>query len=163
MAYCAATCDMLLTASAPEIYRLNLDQGRFLQSLPSASPGVNCSKISPFHGLFVAGGEDGALECFDLRARRAVGRTRVGEAEVTALAFDELDHLQVAAGTSDGQIKLYDLRSSKPLLVKDHMYGYPILDLTFHSQMTGYALPLLVAKQGTPALGLPCVTVACAV
>ena len=40
--------------------------------------------------------------------------------------------LQFGVGTSTGQILLYDLRSSKPLLVKDHMYGLPIKDVVFH-------------------------------
>ena len=30
------------------------------------------------------------------------------------------------------QILLYDIRSNKPLLLKDHMYGLPIRDLMFH-------------------------------
>jgi hypothetical protein len=29
---------------------------------------------SPVHGLLACGGEDGALECFDLRQKKAVGR-----------------------------------------------------------------------------------------
>ena len=33
--------------------------------------------------------------------------------------------------TSLSQVLLYDLRSSKPLLVKDHMYGLPIKRVLF--------------------------------
>lgn len=33
------------------------------------------------------------------------------------------------------QVLLYDLRSSRPLLVKDHYYGLPIHSLHFHKQM----------------------------
>lgn len=36
-----------------------------------------------------------------------------------------------AVGTSSGQVALFDLRSSKPLTVKDHMYSSPIVDLKF--------------------------------
>lgn len=42
------------------------------------------------------------------------------------------DGLTFGAGTASGQILLYDLRSSRPLFVKDHMYGLPIRDLDFH-------------------------------
>jgi len=36
------------------------------------------------------------------------------------------DSLNLAVGTSTGQVLLYDIRASKPVLVKDHMYGLPI-------------------------------------
>jgi len=36
-------------------------------------------------------------------------------------------------GTSNGLVALYDLRSSRPLLVKDHMYGDKITDIKFHA------------------------------
>lgn len=62
-----------MAASAPEIYRLSLVEGRFLAPLPSRSPAVNACGIAPSHGLFAAAGEDGHLECFDLRQRQSVG------------------------------------------------------------------------------------------
>ena len=39
----------------------------------------------------------------------------------------------MAAGTSDGNVLLYDIRSSKPLLVKEHQYGLPMVDIGFHN------------------------------
>ena len=33
------------------------------------------------------------------------------------------------------QIMLYDLRSSKPLLIKDHNYGLPIKKVMFHQDL----------------------------
>lgn len=41
--------------------------------LPSQSPAVNACAVCPAHGLFAAAGEDGMLECFDLRQRRSAG------------------------------------------------------------------------------------------
>jgi len=43
--------------------------------------------------------------------------------------------LNLAVGTSTGQILLYDIRSSKPFFVKDHMYGLPIKCIDFHEKM----------------------------
>ena len=40
--------------------------------------------------------------------------------------------LQMAVGSQSGKVLLYDLRSSRPLLVKDHMYDSPILDVKWH-------------------------------
>ena len=53
-------------------------------------------------------------------------------AQLTALRFDP-GGLQLAAGTSSGLVGLWDLRSRRPLLVKDHMYGDAIRDIKFHS------------------------------
>lgn len=53
-------------------------------------------------------------------------------AELTALRYDD-SGLHCAVGTSNGLVALYDLRSSRPLLVKDHMYGDKITDIKFHS------------------------------
>ncbi|XP_031697477.1 nucleolar protein 10-like [Anarrhichthys ocellatus] len=41
----------------------------------------------------------------------------------------------MAVGTSTGQVLLYDLRSNKPLLVRDHFYNLPIKSLNFHDQL----------------------------
>ncbi|KAH9380324.1 hypothetical protein HPB48_013383 [Haemaphysalis longicornis] len=51
---------------------------------------------------------------------------------VTALAFR--DALTMGVGTATGQILLFDIRSDKPLLVKDHLYGLPIKKLAFHNE-----------------------------
>ncbi len=47
------------------------------------------------------------------------------------------DGLSLAVGTSTGHILLYDLRSSKPWLVKDHQYGYPIKKLFWYDDVIG--------------------------
>ena len=51
---------------------------------------------------------------------------------LTALRFDD-SGLHCAVGTGNGLVALFDLRSSRPLLVKDHMYSSAILDLKFHN------------------------------
>jgi hypothetical protein len=50
--------------------------------------------------------------------------------EVTALQFAP-DGLTMSVGTSGGQCLLFDLRSSKPMLVKRHNNALPIVSLTF--------------------------------
>ena len=42
--------------------------------------------------------------------------------QLTALRFDD-SGMHVAVGTSNGLVGLFDLRSQRPLIVKDHMYG----------------------------------------
>ena len=41
----------------------------------------------------------------------------------------------MGVGTSTGHILLYDIRSSRPMLIKDHFYGIPIKKLLFHSTL----------------------------
>lgn len=52
---------------------MNLAEGRFLSPLPAKSPGINACGISSVHGLFGCAGDDGVLECFDLRKRTSIG------------------------------------------------------------------------------------------
>ena len=49
---------------------------------------------------------------------------------MTAVKFR--DALTMAVGTSTGQVLLYDLRSNRPVRVKDHRYGLPIKRVDFH-------------------------------
>lgn len=144
------SCDLLLSASSPEVYRLNLEQGHFLAPLTTQSPGINVLGRSPGHGLIACGGEDGFLECFDLRQKTSVGRIlAVGagneDQEVTSLRFDESEGMQIAVGTSGGQVLLYDLRSSTPIMTKDHMYGSPIMDIKWHESVSTAAKNLITS------------------
>nr|KAG5711784.1 hypothetical protein BaRGS_023548 [Batillaria attramentaria] len=59
---------------------------------------------------------------------------RVGSVpEITSLKFR--DGLTMGLGTSTGHVLLYDIRSNKPFLTKDHMYDLPIRDITFHEPL----------------------------
>ncbi|KAF5879837.1 nucleolar protein 10, partial [Clarias magur] len=139
------SCDLYFVGASSEIFRLNLEQGRFLNSLQTDATEMNVCDINPVHHLFAAGTIEGKVECWDPRVRGRVGVldcalssvTEGTEVEslpsVSALKFN--DSLGVAVGTTTGQVLLYDLRSSRPLLVKDHYYGLPIHSLHFHKQM----------------------------
>ncbi|XP_063080309.1 nucleolar protein 10, partial [Engraulis encrasicolus] len=139
------SCDLYFVGASSEVFRLNLEQGRFLNSLETSAVEHNVCDINPIHHLFATGTIEGKVECWDPRARNRVGildcalgsvadNTEVdGLPSVTALKFH--DSLGLAVGTSTGQILLYDLRSSQPLLVKDHYYSLPIHSLNFHDQL----------------------------
>ncbi|CAG8548343.1 5067_t:CDS:2, partial [Racocetra fulgida] len=132
LAYHYPTCDLLITAASYEVYRLNLNQGRFLNPISTdATSGVNVCAINPAHQLFGFGTQDGVVEFWDPRSRSRVGLLApsfpVEESneqgfQVTAMSYRN-DGLSLAVGTSSGHILLYDLRSSSPWLVKDHQYG----------------------------------------
>lgn len=133
--------EMYVAASGTDVYRLNLDEGRFFAPLElrASAQAANVVKLNPIHQLLGVGCEDGVLECWDTRGNQRVGELDVttglatgsAEVQVTALEFDD-DGLTFAAGTSDGHVRLFDLRSSRPLLTKTHQYGLPIVDVQFH-------------------------------
>eukprot|EP00887_Chlorella_sp_A99_P002039 scaffold18.g2039.t1 len=144
LAYCPFSAELLVAASAPEVYRLSLSEGRFMAPLPSRSPAVNACGVSPAHGLLACAGEDGRLECFDLRQRASLGSLDAAAAVggggqgLTALRFDG-GGMHLAVGTSGGLVALFDLRSQRPMTVKDHMYDAPIVDIKFHDAAGGRA------------------------
>lgn len=91
VAFDTASASLVAAGSGAQLFRLSLELGHFLQPFASASPGVNIVRVCPVHGLVAAGGEDGAVECFDLRMRfpssclHTDDRRDIG---VTALRFD---------------------------------------------------------------------------
>ncbi|XP_043533823.1 nucleolar protein 10 [Chiloscyllium plagiosum] len=139
------SCDLYFVGASSEIYRLNLEQGRFLNSLQMDASQSNVCDINPAHYLFAAGTVEGKVECWDPRTRNRVGildcalssvttDTEVeGLPSISALKFKGALHMVV--GTTTGQVLLYDLRSSSPLIVKDHHYGLPIKSIEFQEQL----------------------------
>lgn len=63
------TCDLFVAASDSEIYRLNLEEGKFLESLKSSSEAVNKVLYHPPMDLVFAAGPTGILDVFDYRQR----------------------------------------------------------------------------------------------
>ncbi|KAK3084770.1 hypothetical protein FSP39_018588 [Pinctada imbricata] len=145
MAYHFPSCDLFIGGVGMEIYRLNLEQGRFLSPFVSKAEEINCCEINSSHGVLACGTSSGTVECYDPRTRTRAGMLDValashvedfsitGMPKVTALKFR--DALNVGIGTNTGHILLYDLRSDKPLLVKDHNYELPIKAIQFQKSL----------------------------
>lgn len=66
----------------------------------------------------------------------AAAASGVDGQELTSLRFDD-NGLHVAVGTSGGLVSIFDLRSSKPMITKDHMYDSPIVDIKFSTDPFG--------------------------
>ncbi|KAH7915056.1 WD40-repeat-containing domain protein [Hygrophoropsis aurantiaca] len=84
LAYHFPSCDALFSASGNEIYRLNLEQGRFLNPLALQDDqddnilGVNCIDINPAHHLLAFGVDgNGTVQFWDPRSRSSVGTLRL--------------------------------------------------------------------------------------
>ncbi|XP_072107328.1 nucleolar protein 10 [Mobula birostris] len=139
------SCDLYFVGTSSEVYRLNLEQGRFLNSLQTDAFQNNVCDINPAHYLFATGSTEGKVECWDPRTRNRVGMLDCALSSVTAdteidglpaisaLKFKGALHMVV--GTTTGQVLLYDLRSNRPLIIKDHRYGLPIKSVEFQDQL----------------------------
>eukprot|EP00520_Triparma_pacifica_P018373 CAMPEP_0118632730 /NCGR_PEP_ID=MMETSP0785-20121206/606_1 /TAXON_ID=91992 /ORGANISM="Bolidomonas pacifica, Strain CCMP 1866" /LENGTH=592 /DNA_ID=CAMNT_0006523531 /DNA_START=200 /DNA_END=1975 /DNA_ORIENTATION=+ len=168
LGYESSTCDLHVTSSGGEVYRINLAEGRFMDPLMNdvqgdvggrgKDKGTTCIDNSPTHRMMAVGCEDGTASFYDSRTAsydsesKKVGRpfttldvakaTRgMGFAEenslanlneVTSLAFSP-DGINMAFGQANGCVALYDIRSSKPLHIKEHQYGLPIHTVSFHA------------------------------
>ncbi|KAF2657780.1 hypothetical protein K491DRAFT_776986 [Lophiostoma macrostomum CBS 122681] len=145
-----------------EVFRLNLEVGRFMKAyevdvggddLSGAgggalqggigTGGVNTGTIAEdSHNLLAFGTSLGTVEFWDSRSRNRVGILSAPQdsfsdqrAEITALQFHR-SGLELATGNSSGLVHIYDLRSPVPLLKKDQGYGYPIKNLIYLTPST---------------------------
>ncbi|XGW25731.1 hypothetical protein V3C99_006829 [Haemonchus contortus] len=143
MAFSIERSDLFLVGASSEVYRLNLELGEWLAPLQTNGSALNCCQFADAHQLFVCGSTDGQVEAWDHRDRSRVGildclpyvpEEVKGKSEITSLKFR--DALRLGVGTSTGQVMLYDIRSRKPLIVKDHMNDFPIKKIDFASRET---------------------------
>mmetsp|Transcript_4161 Transcript_4161/g.6159 ORF Transcript_4161/g.6159 Transcript_4161/m.6159 type:complete len:742 (+) Transcript_4161:35-2260(+) len=145
------SCDLLIPSSSGDVYRFNLEEGRFQQPFTAAAGGT-CIAVSPTHPLSAVGCEDGIVRFYDNRASAEkpmvmldiakatdgmgftddVHSNIIGLAgEVCSVAFDAAG-LHFACGTKSGCVPLYDMRSSNSLHIKEHQNGLPIHTVDFH-------------------------------
>lgn len=143
-----------------EVFRINLDQGRFMKEYEievggddllsmgggALQGGINTGSINTAavaegsHGLMAFGTSVGTVEYWDARSRARVAVLNLpheydSRSEVTALSFHR-SGISMAVGTSTGVIYLYDLRSTSPTLRKDHGYGFPVQTLQYLDMST---------------------------
>ncbi|KAE9990367.1 hypothetical protein EG327_001505 [Venturia inaequalis] len=147
-----------------EVFRLNLELGRFMKGYEVDVGGDNTTSLTggglqggiytgsvnaaaiaeESHNLLAFGTSIGTVEFWDPRSKARAGLLSLPQqatfdsntrSEVTALQFHR-SGLTFASGSSDGIIHLYDLRSPTPILKKDQGYGYAIKNLIFLESST---------------------------
>ncbi|OQV11808.1 Nucleolar protein 10 [Hypsibius exemplaris] len=142
LAYQTELCHLYVVGASNEVYRMNLEEGKFMPSLASTlKTELNSIDINPVHQLVITGTADGHVEAWDPRSGKSEGIINCALPEliqddpshapfgVTKVKFK--DGLNLAVGTSTGQVLLYDIRSPKPYYIKDHNYGLPIRSIDF--------------------------------
>nr|XP_034840383.1 nucleolar protein 10 [Maniola hyperantus] len=145
MKYHRPSCDLIVVGASNEVYRLNLELGQFLAPYVTKASEINCCSVNEEHGLLVLGTDSGHVEAWDPRTKSRQGildcalhcsHTEYRNSTLPAISALKFNGaLEMGVGTSSGHVLLYDIRSSKPLLVKDHMNEIPIKFIEFHKQM----------------------------
>ncbi|MES1919172.1 hypothetical protein MHBO_001036 [Bonamia ostreae] len=136
-------CDLLIASSRKEVYRLNLEEGRFKKSITTDLE-LNHGALHDKLRFYAFGGED-HVACFDERSNGEIASFEVQKSlengsetvnGIRRIAFDKSgasNDLLMAVGTGSGRTLVYDIRMKKPLFAKDHRNERPIVDLSFHS------------------------------
>eukprot|EP00529_Nitzschia_sp_RCC80_P015408 CAMPEP_0113459546 /NCGR_PEP_ID=MMETSP0014_2-20120614/10511_1 /TAXON_ID=2857 /ORGANISM="Nitzschia sp." /LENGTH=686 /DNA_ID=CAMNT_0000351139 /DNA_START=96 /DNA_END=2156 /DNA_ORIENTATION=+ /assembly_acc=CAM_ASM_000159 len=162
MAYEPTTCELLIASSSNEVYRLNLEEGRFMQpwtineddkSAGSTDISTSCISVSQAQPLATVGCDDGIVRFFDSRDPDSLLKPFLkldvrsatdgyGFADLSRFHHQSVHEitavahdpsgLYMAAGTAGGLVALYDVRSSKPLEVCEHKQGTAINTIKFH-------------------------------
>lgn len=153
IAYEPTTCEILVAAKGNQVYRLNLEEGRFSEPWkyePSTSSG-SCISVSPTRALAAVGCDDGVVRFWDNRSPDTLLRpflsldvqsatSGYGYAdlnsynnphEISSIAHDPTG-LYMATGTTGGIVALYDIRSSRPLHIMEHKHGMAVHTVKFH-------------------------------
>ena len=61
LTYFSPAAEVYVVGSSSDIYRLNLEEGKFMSPLASSSDALNAIGCSPATGLIVTAGEDGNI------------------------------------------------------------------------------------------------------
>ena len=96
---------------------------------------AHCSELTkvvlaPVHQMLAVGNIQGEVECYDSRSRDCLQCVKIFDSETRDIRFRD-DGLQMAVGSAAGVVKLFDLRSSRPLLQVEHAYETPITSIKF--------------------------------
>lgn len=139
LAYYQPNAELLIGQSGPEVCRFSLDEGRFLAPYATGLGDVtSLSCATETHHMVALGGSRSAVECWDPRARSCCGLVHLPPSDaghltaVTKIQF--IGGLKLATGTDDGRVVLYDMRQTRPLVVRDHMYEKPINQIMYNEQ-----------------------------
>uniref|UniRef100_A0A7S2RUT6 NUC153 domain-containing protein n=1 Tax=Mucochytrium quahogii TaxID=96639 RepID=A0A7S2RUT6_9STRA len=134
MTYDPFGCELYIGTSSSELYRLDLEQGKFLAPFATPHEGVNVLDFNRPLQMLACGGEEGIVSCWDSRQRSMVGELDLSKdgnnVGVSALKMDHTG-LMMAVGTTTGRCDIYDIRSSRPIQSKQHMNDLPIVSVDF--------------------------------
>lgn len=136
--YDPESCSLLVGGSSNEIVRIDLEVGTFQTPIAMKElEEVHQVAVNPVLPIVTCAGNQGIVESYDLRNTSS----RLRSLQAAPMEGDETGHatccaysptgMHLAVGTSTGLVRVFDIRSSKPLAQRDHMNGFAIRSVSF--------------------------------
>ncbi|KAF7684579.1 Nucleolar protein 10 [Astathelohania contejeani] len=126
--------DLLICGYSNEIYRFNLQQGRFIKSYTTSLKKINSIKINPIHNLIGYVG-DSKIEFIDPRNKNIIASIEMQFHELTKMAYSG-NGINFCIGGSDNtnknKVQMFDLRSKNP--IKQNLHDTKISDVLFNGK-----------------------------
>lgn len=160
MTFDRETSDLYIATASRHILRFNLTEGRFRQSwdtsqdVANEAVGNNAVMWSPVHRLVIAAGQDGAVRLWDARSKQEAGKLEnisPDDAAMTCISFEPSSSsagLGFVVGDELGVCRVFDLRSKRPLLSKEHPYCLPVQTVSYHRVNTIESTTSNTARSG---------------
>lgn len=147
LCYDPESCLLFVAGSSSEVVQIDLEAGAFQAPIPlSRLEEVHQLAMNPRMPVLSCAGDGGVVESFDLREApcrpcRALQVAQPGDdaangSHATCCAYSP-SGMHLAVGTAAGIVRVYDVRSSKPLSERDHMNGFAIKSVSFHTRGAG--------------------------
>eukprot|EP00330_Aristerostoma_sp_ATCC50986_P000683 CAMPEP_0114583810 /NCGR_PEP_ID=MMETSP0125-20121206/7500_1 /TAXON_ID=485358 ORGANISM="Aristerostoma sp., Strain ATCC 50986" /NCGR_SAMPLE_ID=MMETSP0125 /ASSEMBLY_ACC=CAM_ASM_000245 /LENGTH=297 /DNA_ID=CAMNT_0001777553 /DNA_START=367 /DNA_END=1260 /DNA_ORIENTATION=+ len=126
------TSDILICGSSEDIWRMSLDEGKFLTPFQSDASEVNAIDYNPYLNIAMTAGNDGILETWDYRERKKVTKVIANKGQnLSSLTHDSSGYV-IAVGGEKGLVRQYDIRYSSHLMEVQHPYKLPIKTIKYH-------------------------------
>ena len=126
-------CELFAVGSSNEIYRLDLEQGTFMAPIQAHCSELNKIVLAPVHQMLAVANINGEVECYDSRSRDCLQCVKIFDCEARDLRFSA-DGMQLAVGSNNGVVKVFDIRSNRPFVELEHVYETPITSIKFSGE-----------------------------
>jgi ribosome biogenesis protein ENP2 len=147
MIYNKYTAELISCGTGNDIWRLNLNEGRFMKSYETEIEGINSIRYNNKLNILGACGTEGKIEIWDLRTHSKAAYLPVSDvynSNQTNLLYNnffngkientsiEFSNFLMAVGNKSGSSAVFDLRYPNPLFTVKHSYKLPIISVKFH-------------------------------
>lgn len=122
--------EVVAVGKAPKVFRFSTVAGKFDAPFVTAHGDLESIAINRSNGVYSVCSGSGACELVDSRDLTSIAVFSLSSG-ATVSEFSA-DGVFLGVGSEAGEVRFYDLRSKAPLLVKDHLYDFPIKSLKIH-------------------------------
>ena len=126
------TSDLFIGCSSSELYRLNLEEGKFLSNFETNAKGITTIHHNSQLDLLITGSEDGLVNFFDYRQRRFIREDTLNDKEDITIVKGGRNPFETYVGSAEGLVRVYDIRTERFVQEKRSPYMLPINSIEFH-------------------------------